>query len=59
MTPGVDAAERFLLGYLAEGPRRAADIRRAAKLAGVKFGVLYTARSRMGIVIEAGCWSLA
>ena len=56
--PGVDGAREFLEDILADGPQPASEVRRQAIEAGVKYGVLYRARERMGIDANSGNWSL-
>jgi hypothetical protein len=57
-TPGIDTAESLLARWLADGPQHYTALFARAREAGTSESSLHRARVRMGLVTNAGSWSL-
>ena len=56
--PAVEVAKDFISEVLAKGPLPAARLRQLAQERGIKFGSLYRAKHRLGVLTKSDQWSL-
>lgn len=58
-TPGIDAAEKLLQGWLTDGPRHYKRILADGRKAGLAPMTFYRAKRRLGVTHSQGCWAFS